>query len=433
MENFLILPGCDDTNRGDQALIWQTKAFAEQAGYVGQFYMLAEEENAHQSRSQGIRNVDYLLPHPSRYLNGTGDNLRYGPLLKLKWAAVSAACLLKCIPLRCRWTRWFGKLFCSKKDREALKIFSSARVAFVKGGGFLHASGGVAESYKIYFFLYHIRLAQSYGIPVYILPNSFGPLDAPLAKGMVRRALKKCVLVTTRESISQTFLRDTLGIQAHRFSDLGFHLEADKDLDVAATLKKQGIELKKGKSVALTMRPYRFPGLSNGEEKYRLYQKAMASFVQWLCGQGYYPVLVEHVWADLVHEQDMACIQEVCKLIPKECDYGVFSDLSLDCRQMKAVYGSFDYTVGTRFHSVIFSLAECVPSIALTYGGNKGTGIMNDLGLASFACPMEQITVEILSDMFTKLVNSSQKDILLYQKDSIAAEKMQLIKLLHGG
>ena len=32
---YLILPGCDDTNRGDQALIWQTVAIARAAGYDG--------------------------------------------------------------------------------------------------------------------------------------------------------------------------------------------------------------------------------------------------------------------------------------------------------------------------------------------------------------------------------------------------------------
>ena len=59
--------------------------------------------------------------------------------------------------------------------------------------------------------------------------------------------------------------------------------------------------------------------------------------------------------------------------------------------------------IGTRFHSVIFSLNVNVPSIAIAYGGNKGKGIMNFLGNDDFSIDMDKISHETLVDKFIKL------------------------------
>lgn len=42
MPKYLIIPPCSDFNRGDQVLVWETARFAEDAGYKGDFYFMAE-------------------------------------------------------------------------------------------------------------------------------------------------------------------------------------------------------------------------------------------------------------------------------------------------------------------------------------------------------------------------------------------------------
>ena len=66
-EKYLILPGCDDSNRGDQALIWETVELARTAGYNGDYYMLANNENCIQSKKKKIGNVEPILIHPSEH------------------------------------------------------------------------------------------------------------------------------------------------------------------------------------------------------------------------------------------------------------------------------------------------------------------------------------------------------------------------------
>lgn len=428
---FLILPGCDDTNRGDQALIWQTVRIARSAGYAGHYYMLSDPAQCRQSTAEGIDHLDYILRHPSARF-AKGDNIHYSLGLKLKWALAAWIDLLTREPLAHKWSRRLLRPFYSSKTKKLLEKFEQAEAAFVKGGGFLHAHGGLADTYKIYFFLYHLRLAQSFGVKVYVMPNSFGPFKSPLVKGMIRRVLKKCPAVMARESISRQMLAQSCGVEAGVYADLAFHLEEAPGFDPYAALERAGISHCGKKSVAITARPYRFPGETDGPQKYEAYKNALVQFAIWLDTNGYYPVLVEHVFSELSHENDMTCLQELEEMLEGHCQFGLFADRTLTCRQMKQIYATFDYVIGTRFHSVIFSLASGVPSMAITYGGNKGDGIMTDLGLREYAVPIQTLTAQRLIDTFRSLSDNadSVRDRLTDTLKTIREQEKQIIDII---
>lgn len=430
-KSFLILPGCDDRNRGDQALIWETVNLAKAAGYDGQFFMLSSGSASSQSKKIGIKDVNPILEHPSTRFKAS-NNISYNFKLKIKWGIVSIWDIITKELLVHRFLRRIIKKLQNNKVLESLNIFEDVNACFVKGGGFLHAYGGLADTYKIYYFLYHIRLALSLGKDVYVMPNSFGPFKSPFVKTMIRKTLSKCKVVMSREKISQEQLKKECSIDSYLFTDIAFHIKQDDSFDAKRELKEKGIPIGEKKCVAITARPYRFTGFDNPDELYKKYQESLISFIEWLSQNGYFPVLVEHVYDNKAHEDDMTCILDIVKHLSKECNYGVFSDRSLSCKQLKKIYGEFDYIVGTRFHSVIFSLAQEVPAIAITYGGNKGVGIMNDLGLENYAIPIESITREKIIEKFCDLSNNVKRNkakirdnLVLIQK-----EKEQIIKLL---
>ncbi len=432
MKKYLILPGCDDTNRGDQALIWETVRIAEDAGFLGQYYMIATEKCALQSKKIGIERMNYILPHPSDK-DFEANNKEYSTSLKCRWLkAILGDTIIGALLLNRRIRRLLFKHLKSQK-KETLEIFQNADAAFVKGGGFLHAHGGIVDSYKIYFFLYHIRLALSMGIPVYIMPNSFGPLKSPFTRRMVMKTLKKCNLVTCRESISAKFLRDKCGIDSIVTNDLAMYLEKDKDFDAIECLSEAGIPIKNEKCVAITLRPYRFPGEKDAEIRYSNYKKSIADFAVWLSEKGFVPVFVEHVYSENCHERDMHCIEDVVAMLPNGIKYAIFSDLTLNCRQIKSVYSCFDYIIGTRFHSVIFSLSEGVPSMAITYGGNKGDGIMNDLGISQYSTSISNVTTEWLKETFNLLCENKDiiKEKLENYRHTCQEERTRLINALN--
>ncbi len=426
MEEYLILPGCDDTNRGDQALIWETVEMAKAAGYNGKYYMLAPIEKSKQSKERGINSVKHILKHPSEHFSGE-NNIKYSFALKIKWAFAAVLDLIYSLPLLSPMLRRLILPIYNDEVKDTLVHYQNANTSFVKGGGFLHAYGGFSETYKIFYFLFHINLALSYGHTVYVMPNSFGPFNGPFVKQMINSTLKRCKLVMTREEISSKALND-INIKSVTMPDLAFYLKCDKQFNAKNALIDVGIPVTNECCVGITVRPYRFPGSVNADTLYNNYIESMAKFVYWLSQHGYFPVLIEHVSSVLDHENDMIAIKAVREKIEKmnlKCNYGVFSDPNLTCSQMKCIYSEMMCTVGTRFHSVIFSLSENVPSIALAYGGNKGKGIMTDLGLGDYVIAIESISEDTLEEKFNLLVQHYNEYKLLLKDEKSNMEKMR--------
>lgn len=431
--SFLILPGCNDCNRGDQALIWETVALAKSAGYEGQYRMLSDEEGSNQSREVGIGNVPYILQHPAAKFKKR-DNIKYAIEIKIKWGFAAIIDLITKEPLVHRGSRHILRNLYCDGVQYSLREFEKSEACFVKGGGFLHSYGGLEETYKIYYFLFHIRLALSLGKPVYILPNSFGPFRSPFTKGMICRVLSKCSVVMSREMISQDQLKHDCNVDSYLFADIAFHLPPDSTFDAKRELKDNGIPINEQTCVAITARPYRFPGQTNPEARYQSYQESLVIISEWLSDNGYFPVFIEHVFDENSHENDMTCISDITRSIKKTCNYGIFSNRDLTCTQIKKIYGEFKFIIGTRFHSVIFSLAQGIPAIAITYGGNKGDGIMADLGLQEFAIPIASITgdelikkTETLIERYDQIKTSIQKAL-----PQLTAQKEDIVQLLKG-
>lgn len=421
-EKYLILPGCDDSNRGDQALIWETVELARTAGYNGDYYMLADNENCIQSKKKKIRNVEPILIHPSEHFKNN-KNTTYSLMLKLKWAFVSVLDFVIAEPLVHHKVRKIVLPFYPRRVKKRIAVFQQARAAFVKGGGFLHAYGGITDTYKIYYFLYHIRLAESFGIPVYVLPNSFGPFNAPFVAKMIKMVLKKCKCIMAREEISKNTLVNECALSVFKYSDLAFYLKRDEHFNAVEYLRKRNVPVYEKECVGITMRPYRFDGMVDGEKRYQKYIQSLTECIDWLNQQGYFPVLIEHVYSTLEHENDMSCIKSVVNKLNKSCEYSVFSDRSLNCEQLKSIYGCMNYLIGTRFHSVIFSLAQEVPCIAITYGGNKGKGIMSDMELSRYAIPISDISGKALIDRFQELIKEKEEVKKRITKNLLKIEK----------
>lgn len=405
--NYLILPGCNDINRGDQALVWETVRIAKDAGFCGEYYMVTDGDDCIQSREK-FKCIVPLLPHPSNHFKKGVDNKIYSVWLKMKWTGVTILDLMIALPLLCKPLRNLLHPLLPAEKKYSLECFYRCKVAFVKGGGFLHSYSGTSiDTYKIFFLLYHIILAQGMGIRVFVLPNSFGPLRGKIVKRMVRITLSNCELVTSRESISQKQLQKATCVNSILTRDLGFYLQKDDNYDALTELKAKGIPLGEKICVALTVRPYRFPGEPEAEDKYIRYKAALIEFVRLISKRGMYSVFIEHVYDRNLHENDMTCIFEIMKELEDVETCSVYSNRQLNCQQLMKVYSCFDYTVGTRFHSVVFSMASGVPSIAITYGGNKGRGIMKDLGFEKYAISMSNISGDTLTKMFEELLRNT--------------------------
>lgn len=429
-KTYIIIPGCCDLNRGDQSLGWETCRIAKEAGFLGKYSILAERgEPIEQSIEEGYEILVPVLEHPSRKFTNK-DNIVYDNKTKLKWGFIAikdfiySMALFNPVIRKCVKKR--GK---DKKKIETLKSFEAADAIFMKGGGLIQSHGGLMSTYATYYRLYHIFLAQAIGKKVYILPNSFGPLKGPFVKWMVRNALKNCKLVTTREKQSQKVVKDELKLDIQCYPDLAFFLENgridDKLFECKLNIRKER------KIVAITMRPYRFPNSEEPEKDYIKFQNELRDFIGWLYEKSYMPLIIEHTFAITTHENDGDCIRDVINGLDKE-KYRILSDRSMNCRQLKSVYGKCDYIVGTRFHSLIFSLSNSVPGIAISYDGYKSIGIMSDMKLGNYVIDIGNVTSDTLKKKFNDVIKNEdviKNNISKYIKEA-NYERTKLIELM---
>lgn len=417
MNKYVVLPASGDLNRGDQALVWETVRLAKNAGFDGEYYIFSADKDTLQSEKQGIKPIDAILKHPSRKF-AAKDNLSYSNSILLKWGSVASVDFLFSQIALYGLSRRILKLFISNASKETLTIFEQADAFFVKGGGFIHSSGKITDIYTVYYALYHIILAHALGKPVYVMPNSFGPFNGLGIESLVKNTLEKCKRVLVRESVSLEMV-EKIGVSAELVPDLGFYLERNDNLVIPKELTELSNDERK--LVAITARPYRFPKSENPEGKYVNYIETLIEFSRWLYSINLMPVFVEQVLSETTHESDITAIQDITSKL-NDGEFLIISDTEYDCRDIKKIYSMMDYTVGTRFHSVIFSMSELVPSIAIEYGGNKGKGILKDLHLSEYGLPIEDVSFTKLKEKFNRLLSNEEK-----VKEQLTINKKKLL------
>ncbi len=407
----LIIPACSDFNRGDQALVIETMKVMKKVLGIKEIYMMSNNETK-QCEKMGLKQFDCVLKHPSRLTKHT-SNMKYSLKLDLKWGIIALGDLISSLLIKNNITRKFMKKVVNKNTRHSIELFEKSDVVFVKGGGFLHDyKGGLIGLYIMYYQLYHIKLALKMHKKVYIMPNSFGPFKSKLIARYLNRTLDKCSYVTARESISASSKTNGLNRNIDLYPDLGFFLDMeDKETMKKYLQKNYQLDFQNKKYVGITVRPYRFYGSDNPEEKYKQYKYSFVKTIEYLNNKGYFPLLIVHTRAENNHENDELCIREIADMIKDKSQFIIIKDDSLNCKQIKTIYSFCQFVIGTRFHSVIFAIQNKIPCIAITYGGNKGNGIMKDMGLEEYAIKIEDLSYETLINKI-ELLNSNKLQVL---------------------
>ncbi len=418
-KEIIIIPGCTDLNRGDQALVWESANLVADLDPKARFCVLesgTKKEDIHlqsrQTKALGFEIIPKVLRHPSRITqNSAKQSVGYSKTNYILWGMQGVYDLLATSLVLSRWVllNKIGEAFLGKEQKATVERFRKADAVIVKGGGFIHAYGRVTDFYTMYFSLYHVLLALRFRRKVMIFPNSIGPVKGYFTRKLVKRVLTGCKLVTVRERVSENYLRDSFGLQPGLFPDLGFYLKP-KQQDYRNYLLSKGVPLGKKKLVGVTLRPYRFPNSPDPEVRYRNYVDEIVNFVKLATNEDFHIVFFAHTLGPSSHEDDRLAIKDVLAKLPSELNgrYSYLEDFDLDCKDIMGLYSHLDFMVGTRFHSVIFALNVNVPCLAIAYGGNKSFGIMADMKLSEFVYPIEGFKGSRFYELLLSAVNDKQ-------------------------
>ncbi len=410
---ILLVPFVTDLNRGDQALIWESINLIKDIYDNPEIVLMRgdDESQYHQTMRLGYPSIKSILRHPRRNYK-SNDHIRYTLVDKILMGVLSICDFVQTgsLLLPINIVRKVTLRTLPQELRQSYEVYKTCDAIFIKGGGFIHSYGSVIEPYQMYFNLYSVLLGIAMKKDIYLLPNSIGPLKNRLAAKIAEYVLNHCKYVSVRESKSFEFLknRKQLSAPVYLHYDLGYYLKAS-EFDAQHYLEEKGIDMEKPK-VVITLRPYRFPGTHDAQNKMKNYITSVADIATWLNKEGNQIVFFAHTIGPSAHETDALAIKEVTSILEeRKVLYTIIEDHNLNCRDSMAIYACFDVLVGTRFHSVIFAQNSMVPSIAITYGGHKGDGIMKDAEMGEYALPIENVDLDKLIANFSSLLKNKDR------------------------
>lgn len=441
MKKILIVPLNTDLNRGDQALVWESiRVIRDVYNEPVKFFLIETgnsskeiEKQSKQTRKLGYTFLDPILQHPSRYfVKESEENVENGLSRLFKWGCVALIDFIISLLLLVRWN-WlnnFASKFYSCRANETLQALKNIDAVYVKGGGFIHAYGAITDFYQMYYSLFLINLAIRYRKPVYFLPNSIGPLHGFFTRRLVAYVLKNTTFLSVREHISKEYLCKSLSINSKYFADLGYHLENRSNIVISRYLSEE--KICRRRVVGITLRPWRFPETKSPKEMNDNYVQTFTKFIDYLELNKYYVYLFVHTLGPSAHENDEIAVDKVYSNLNNRDSCVIIKDPNLNCYDMMRLYSRCDFFVGTRFHSVIFAQNQGVPTIAISYGGNKGNGIMEDLGLSRFVIGITELSFEKLLVAFNEMKRQADtyRTILSEHNENMLTNRSSLIEEL---
>ena len=436
----IIVPGLSDFNKGDQALVWESYRIIQDTGLFDSISVLAYgdiseegELSNFQTKEKGIEIIENILKHPRRGKKFSNKVIRENTasIAYQVLNAIKDFFALNMLLVFCRH-KVLLSIFFNKKIVNTVNKFHQANAIFIKGGGFIHAYGEVIAPYVMWYFLFHINLAKRLGKKIIVLPNSFGPFRGLFVRFQIKKSLSDVDLILARENISANILSGLLGKEVIVMPDLAFYLKsADKERG-RNILERYGLSVQ-DKLVGITIRPWRFPDKNNPEMLYNKYLNSIKDIINYLNEKEYKAVLFNQSLGPNIHEDDREAVLSLTRLLDNDKE-NLFTwvNENLTCEELKSVYANLYFLIGTRFHSVIFSIASLIPSIAIAYGGNKTTGIMKDLNMDNCVIHINEINSDVLIERFKLAISNydSIKECLTKKVRKLEAERKKTIQLV---
>lgn len=306
---------------------------------------------------------------------------------------------------------------------ETIKSYREADLIVTVGGGYIRAQQGLNGTFILVFILHPILFSSILRKTTVGYSQSIGPFGNKFQEFIAKYTLKKMDAIIVREKISQELL-GKWGIVKNVFLsvDSGFLFKTDTTRNIREDF---GIDVSKI-VVGVTVRNWMETG------KQEKYEKDIALLCDYIVEKYKAKIIfIPQVTVVNHNDDDRVCSQKVFSLMKRKDDAIVLND-NYNYKSIKSIYNGLDYLIGTRFHSVIFSLTSKVPSIAIQYE-HKTRGIMRELDLEDWVIDIDKTDFNNLKDLFDKIVvnkeeyiNKLNKNLLPYIKK--AEETIYIVK-----
>jgi len=273
------------------------------------------------------------------------------------------------------------------------KQYERADLIVPVGGGYLRSRKGLLNRFNIPLLLHPLLFGYLLGKPTVLYSQSVGPFQNKWERLLVAFVLKRMTLILVREDTSAELLAG-MGVNRNiaRSVDAGFLLRSKSKLNIRKLYHIPARKLLVGVTVRSWLK-------GEAQASYELaVAKALDAIIETSAA---HVIFIPQVTANK-GDDDRVVSRRVHGLMRHIAATTVIEDAP-DHHRIKAIYDNLDILLGTRFHSVIFSLTSFVPVLAIEYE-HKTSGIMHDLKLEHWVIKMEEVTAPALTKLLLKLI-----------------------------
>lgn len=274
---------------------------------------------------------------------------------------------------------------------------------FILGGGGLFTD---EKKMAIVIWSLQARIARMFGVPVFCMGQSVGPLKTSFGRDMTKNVYMNARGATVRDKKSVDLLAE-LGVKkVTELADPVFAL-GDEHLESRGTDSPE-------KLAVFSVRPWK-----NAEAD--TFYETLAAFIVWLWREhGVKSVLVPF---QIIKDNDLECLNTILDRIErisslkdggkanqnkpeiKEKYANEFAEIyeySSDYNKVIELMSRADFVCGMRLHSLIFSSLAGCPFIGISYS-SKVRESAKKLGMEGFVIDLNTISLPLLTEKYEKI------------------------------
>jgi polysaccharide pyruvyl transferase WcaK-like protein len=210
-----------------------------------------------------------------------------------------------------------------------------------------------------------------------MLPQTYGPFKRAAAKAMAKYILRKSKAIYSRDKNSADYAKMLLGNQdshgkVHFCPDVAFLLDARRpekmDIGILEEVRKKDTIV-----VGLNVSGLLYNGGYTRDNMFGLkvdYRELVGRIIELLLSyENTVVLLVPHVFVPFgaVESDTEVCQIVYDKLLPENQQKVMIVKGDFEAQEIKYVIGLCDFFVGSRMHSCIAALSQCVPAVGLAY------------------------------------------------------------------
>jgi colanic acid/amylovoran biosynthesis protein len=310
---------------------------------------------------------------------------------------------------------WLTQRIVGPAWESLFQAYRAADLVFSVPGNIFHSTGKLGWPFLTA--ALQVGLAHWFKKPVYVLPQSIGPLKRGWERSMLRSLYGRARRVYLRDQISLRLAQE-IGLPEEVVSfapDPAFALPGGSQPEALGLLSHYGFQ-DDGRNIGVTIiSPM---GRFLDPQKLEAYYSTLADVLEQMALELQVRIfLFNQVTGPTALEDDRLAVEKVLKMIPGGSSRIHWVNETLSPAMLKACYGQMQLFIASRLHSGIFALSMGVPTVFIGFL-TKTRGVMEALGLENWVMDFSQVN----SDLVLERVRSAWME-----KESYAARLKEIL------